>query len=52
MAAACTRHIHRGPEDYRPSGACIHCSREGQRAYGKSCRAARRRLKAIEALMS
>lgn len=43
----CTRHVHRGPEDYRPDGrTCIHCSREAQRRYRARCRNALRTLKA------
>jgi hypothetical protein len=48
---ACTRHTRRGPEDYR-NGRCIYCQREAQRRYARSCRDARRRLKAIEAALA
>lgn len=33
VAVRCTRHEHRGPQDYRPDGRCIHCQREAQRRY-------------------
>ncbi|ULN42896.1 hypothetical protein MI149_07330 [Mycolicibacterium crocinum] len=48
---ACTRHTRRGPEDYR-QGRCIHCQREAQRRYAKSCRDARRKLRQIEAALA
>ena len=52
-ANRCTRHVHRGPEDYRPDGrTCIHCSREAQRAYLAKCRDARRRLAVIKAALA
>lgn len=40
-AHRCTRHVHRGPQDYRPDGRCIHCSRETQTAYRKRRREAK-----------
>lgn len=53
MPAACTRHVHRGPADFRPDGrTCIHCSREAQKRYRESCRDARRRLAQIEAVLA
>lgn len=50
MPARCTRHVHRGPDDFRPDGRCIHCSREAQRNYRERCRAALREMKAAQAL--
>lgn len=53
MPARCTRHVHRGPEDYRPDGrTCIHCQREAQKRYRQGLRDARRRLAAIEAALA
>lgn len=47
MAPRCTRHEHRGPQDFRPNGRCLHCSREAVQRYQRSCRDARRLLKEI-----
>jgi hypothetical protein len=46
------RHSINGPADLRPNGRCIHCSREAQKKYRQSCRDARKRLQAIEALIA
>jgi hypothetical protein len=51
-AKACTRHVHRGPQDRRPDGRCIHCQREAQKRYRDACRDARRRLAAIQELIA
>lgn len=48
----CSRHVHSGPQDLRPDGRCIWCSREAQRNYRIRCRDARRRLVAIEAALA
>ena len=48
---ACTRHVHRGPEDFRPDGRCVHCSRENQSNYRRGLREAREQLDAIRAAL-
>lgn len=47
MPARCTRHEHRGPQDFRPNGRCLYCCREAEHRYRISCRDARRRLREI-----
>lgn len=47
-ANRCTRHVHRGPQDFRPDGRCIHCSREAQRDYRKRRREAKAVTEAAE----
>jgi hypothetical protein len=51
-APRCTRHVHRGPQDFRPSGRCVHCAREAQKRYRRSCQEARHKLRALEALLA
>lgn len=46
---ACTRHDR---ADVRPDGRCPHCRRAAGRRYAQSCRDARKRLAAIEALIA
>lgn len=54
MARTCRtgRHTINGPADLRPSGACIHCNREGQKRYRQRLVAARHKLAAIEAALA
>ncbi|AEK09362.1 hypothetical protein PBI_LESEDI_66 [Mycobacterium phage Lesedi] len=42
------RHSINGPADLRPSGACIHCNREGQKRYRQRLQDARRIVKELE----
>jgi hypothetical protein len=51
----CRNGLHeiRSSADRRPNnGGCIHCSRTSQSRYQAQCRAARRRLAAIEAALA
>lgn len=52
MPAACTRHVHRGPQDYRPNGRCAHCQREAQKRYRTTCRDALRLLRGNNDLLA
>lgn len=47
MSARCTRHEHRGPQDFRPNGRCLYCSREADQRYRRSCRDALRQLRGL-----
>ncbi|AJA43551.1 hypothetical protein PBI_TREDDLE_70 [Mycobacterium phage Treddle] len=42
------RHSINGPGDLRPSGECIHCSRDGQKRYRQRLQDARRIVKELE----
>lgn len=51
-AHRCNIHPDRGPQDRRPDGRCIHCSRDRQREYRARCREQIRRYRAIEAALT
>lgn len=45
-------HPQNGPQDRTHGGDCLHCRRRRQREYMAECRAARRKLKELEHLLS
>jgi hypothetical protein len=46
------RHVIRDHRDRRANGGCAACARINERNYKMSCRAAKRRLAALESLLS
>jgi hypothetical protein len=46
------RHVIRGPQDRRPNGGCVRCARINESKYRFTLRDSRRRLAAIESLIT